>query len=75
MCDFAVSRADLLRDFDVTPLLVEALFQSAAAEFGDMVRVTPEAFAIPPDARPLTRIIARAFDAYDGSKARHSAAF
>ena len=43
-------------------------------------RPTPErwfnagAFAIPERARPLTRMIARAFDAYDLSKAGHSPA-
>ena len=74
MCDFAVSRAELLRDYEATPLLINALFQTAAAEFGDMVRITPEAFEIPKHARPLTRMIARAFDAYDRAKARHSSA-
>lgn len=74
MCDFFVSRAELLRDFDVTPARVEALFQRAAEEFGDMVRVTEEGFLIPERARPLTRMIARAFDAYDSAKAKHSSA-
>jgi oxygen-independent coproporphyrinogen-3 oxidase len=74
MCDFSVSRAELLRDFDVTPDRLETLFQRAVAEFGSMVRVTDEAFIIPERARPLTRMIARAFDAYDNAKARHSSA-
>ena len=74
MCDFRVSRAELLRDFDVTPARIEALFQAAAAEFGDMLRVTGEGFFIPERARPLTRMIARAFDAYDSAKAQHSSA-
>jgi oxygen-independent coproporphyrinogen-3 oxidase len=74
MCDFFVSRAELLRDFDTTPARIEALFQSAAGEFGDMVQVTEDGFAIPERARPLTRMIARAFDAYDSEKAKHSSA-
>ena len=74
MCDFHVSRAELLRDFDVTPARIEAMFQRAAGEFGDMVRVTDEGFFIPERARPLTRMIARAFDAYDHAKAKHSSA-
>lgn len=74
MCDFFVSRAELLRDYEVTPARVEALFQRAASEFGDMVRVTEDGFAIPERARPLTRMIARAFDAYDSEKAKHSSA-
>ena len=74
MCDFFVSRAELLRDYDVTPAGVEALFQRAAREFGDMVQVSDEGFRIPDRARPLTRMIARAFDAYDHAKAKHSSA-
>jgi oxygen-independent coproporphyrinogen III oxidase len=74
MCDFAVSRAELLRDFNVTPARLDALLQGAAAEFRGMVRLTDEAFVIPDRAKPLTRMIARAFDAYDSEKARHSSA-
>jgi oxygen-independent coproporphyrinogen III oxidase len=74
MCDFFVSRAELLRDFDVAPARIDALFQRAAGEFGDMVKVSDEGFQIPERARPLTRMIARAFDAYDHSKAQHSSA-
>ena len=33
-----------------------------------------EGFVIPDRARPLTRMIARAFDAYDSEKAKHSSA-
>ncbi|MES2541299.1 MAG: oxygen-independent coproporphyrinogen III oxidase [Pseudomonadota bacterium] len=74
MCDFFVSRGELLRDFDVTPARLDALFQRAVAEFGDMVRVTDEGFYVPDRARPLTRMIARVFDAYDSEKAKHSSA-
>jgi oxygen-independent coproporphyrinogen-3 oxidase len=74
MCDFRVSRDALLRDFDTSPARIETLFQSAAAQFDGMVRVTGDSFVIPERARPLTRMIARAFDAYDSAKAQHSAA-
>ena len=74
MCDFRVSRDELLQDFDITPARVDGLFHVAKAEFGDMVRVTEEDFIIPERARPLTRMIARAFDAYDHAKAMHSSA-
>jgi oxygen-independent coproporphyrinogen III oxidase len=74
MCDFRVSRAELLRNFDTTKGRIDALFQTAADQFGDMVKITPEAFVIPDRAKPLTRMIARAFDAFDQSKAQHSAA-
>ena len=74
MCDFRVSRAELLADHQVSPARLDALFQRAAETFGDMVRVTEEGFVIPDRARPLTRMIARAFDAYDSEKAKHSSA-
>ena len=74
MCDFQVSRAELLAGFDTTPVRIEALFRAAEAVFGDMVRVTEDKFVIPERARPLTRLIARAFDAYDSAKTMHSSA-
>ena len=74
MCDFFVSRDELLRDFNVTPSRLESLLQGAVAEFDTMVQVTTKGFVIPDRAKPLTRMIARAFDAYDTAKARHSAA-
>jgi len=74
MCDFHVSRAELTRRFKVTPDRLDALFATAAAAFPGMVEVTEAGFAIPEKARPLTRMIARAFDAYDQTKAQHSAA-
>ena len=74
MCDFAVRREELLTDFATTDTRLDALFGAAKAVFGDMVRVTEEGFFIPERARPLTRMIARAFDAYDSAQARHSSA-
>lgn len=74
MCDFRVSRDELLQDFDVSAARIDSLFLSAKAEFGDMVRLSADSFFIPERARPLTRMIARAFDAYDSTKARHSSA-
>jgi oxygen-independent coproporphyrinogen III oxidase len=74
MCEFRVFRAELLSDFDITPARIEALFQSAAAEFDGMVRVTDDGFFILKRARPLTRMVARAFDAYHNANAKHSSA-
>jgi oxygen-independent coproporphyrinogen-3 oxidase len=74
MCDFTVRRDELVAQFGATPGRVEALFGAAKAEFGDMVSVTAEGLFIPERARPLTRMIARAFDAYDSARARHSPA-
>jgi oxygen-independent coproporphyrinogen III oxidase len=74
MCDFTVSRAELLASFDASPARIEALFQAAVAEFGSMLTLTSAGLSIPDRARPLTRMIARAFDAYDTAQARHSSA-
>ena len=74
MCDFAVSRAEILDTHAVTDERLDALFTSACAKFPDMLRCTGEGLFIPHEARPLTRVIARHFDAYDLSKAGHSSA-
>jgi oxygen-independent coproporphyrinogen-3 oxidase len=44
------------------------------ARFDGLLRVTDDGLFIPPEARALTRMIARSFDAYDLSKAGHSSA-
>jgi len=38
------------------------------------VRLDAQGLTVPFAARPLIRVIARAFDAYDQTKAKHSAA-
>ena len=74
MCDFRVSRAEILAGFDVTPERLDALLRSAADGFASMVKLDAEGLTILPEGKPLTRMIARAFDAYDQTKAQHSAA-
>ncbi|MFZ1470768.1 MAG: oxygen-independent coproporphyrinogen III oxidase [Paracoccaceae bacterium] len=74
MCDFRVDRADLMREFDVPAVRIDRLFRDAAAGFENLVQLQDGVFSIPEAGRPLTRLIARAFDAYDQSKAQHSAA-
>ena len=74
MCDFRVSFAELAQEFGAGATQMAPMLAAVQAQFGDMVQVTAEALVIPPRARPLTRMIARAFDAYDQSKAKHSAA-
>ena len=74
MCDFRVDRGELERNFAAATDQIEAMFQAAKATFGDMVTVDAAGLAIPDHARPLTRMIARTFDAYDHAKAKHSAA-
>jgi oxygen-independent coproporphyrinogen III oxidase len=72
MCDFRISAAEIRATFGIGSERLAEMFRQAAAPFGDMVEVGDEAFVIPARGRPLTRMIARAFDAYDLSKAGHS---
>lgn len=74
MCDFYVSRAELLARFAVTETDLDAMLAPVAAHFGDMVRLDSEGLAITMAGRPLTRMIARRFDAYDMAQAHHSGA-
>ena len=74
MCDFRIDAEEMVRDWGATPARLSEMFGQAAATFGEMVEVTPKGLSIPPRARPLTRMVARVFDAYDLSKAGHSSA-
>ncbi len=74
MCDFKVSAQELTRDYGADPVALAKMFSSCAEKFEDMVEITTEGLSIPEKGRPLTRMIARHFDAYDLSKAGHSSA-
>ncbi|MCB6179562.1 oxygen-independent coproporphyrinogen III oxidase [Rhodobacter sp. Har01] len=74
MCDFRVDRRELVRDYGVTPGYVDQMFRDAASGFEDMLKIEDGVLIIPDRAKPLTRMVARVFDAYDQSKAQHSAA-
>lgn len=73
MCDFAVGRDALLRDHAVSADRLDSLFAAAARHFGRMVSVDDQGLHIQPEGRPLTRIIARSFDAYDPTQAQQHA--
>lgn len=72
MCDFRVDAGEIMRDFGVSQAALGTLFSKVVNEFGDAVQVDDSGLAIPVAARPLTRMIARCFDAYDLAKAGHS---
>ncbi|MCA8884423.1 MAG: oxygen-independent coproporphyrinogen III oxidase [Rhodobacteraceae bacterium] len=74
MCDFRVSTRELIDDFGVSPAQLSAMFRDTLETFAGFVEVTPEALAIKAEGRPLTRMIARTFDAYDMAKSGHSSA-
>ena len=74
MCDFRIDTAEILRDFDISRLQLEAMYKVASDAFEGLPKITADGFTLPREAYPLTRMIARAFDAYDLSKAGHSSA-
>lgn len=74
MCDFRIDADEITGGFDISRAELDALFAKAEGDLPGAVTVTSDGLFIPPEARPLTRIIARSFDAYDLSKAGHSSA-
>ncbi|GFE51137.1 oxygen-independent coproporphyrinogen III oxidase [Roseobacter cerasinus] len=74
MCDFEVRFDDIAERFPHGVARVAELLQSAADHFGEMVQLADTGLRIRPQGRPLTRIIARFFDAYDMSGAGHASA-
>ncbi|MCR9152236.1 MAG: oxygen-independent coproporphyrinogen III oxidase [Rhodobacteraceae bacterium] len=74
MCDFRIDTAEMVRDWGARPEQLARMFDEAKHTFEDMVEVSDAGLFVPPKGRPLTRMIARVFDAYDLSKAGHSSA-
>lgn len=74
MCDFRITRTEILRDFSISNADLDKMFHAANAQFEGLLTVNADGLYIPPEARPLTRMIARTFDAYDLSRAGHSSA-
>lgn len=74
MCDFHVSNAELIRDYGAEQTDLYKMFNKAVEAFPGMLALSPEGLEIPPHARMLTRMIARCFDAYDQTQAKHSGA-
>lgn len=74
MCEFAVSRLELSQRFGVDEARFAAMSAEAAAAFPGMLEITADQLKIKEAAKPLTRMIARHFDAYDMSAAQHSTA-
>lgn len=74
MCDFRVETSEVVEQFGLTPAAFAALCRPVLGTFAGYVDLTPEAFTIRPEGRPLTRMIARSFDAYALAKTGHSSA-
>ena len=74
MCDFKISLPEMLAQFPNRESYIRGLLSGAAAYFGDLVELKETGLRILPQGEPLTRIIARHFDAYDMSSAGHASA-
>ena len=74
MCDFRIDEKEIVDRFDISRAELNEMVSQVMAQFPDVLALENGALVVPMAARPLTRIIARAFDAYDMSKAQHSAA-
>lgn len=74
MCDFRIDGEALVRDHGADPERLAAAVARAAESFEGMVEAQGTSLAILPRGRPLTRMVARVFDAYDLSRAGHSPA-
>ena len=74
MCDFAIDAAEFTRDHGLSSADLQTLFAPVRERFGGMVETGPFGLRIPPEGRPLTRMIARMFDAYEMQAAGHSPA-
>ena len=74
MCGFRIDSAEIRAMFGVSQTWLNEAYAAAGRAFDGLLQISDEGLAIPEDARPLTRMIARTFDAYDLSKAGHSSA-
>lgn len=75
MCDFRIDASEMHRRFGLDSRKLQEIFAPVIARFGKMVSVgTDGSVEISPNARPLTRMIARMLDSYDMAAAGHSPA-
>ncbi|MCM2562765.1 oxygen-independent coproporphyrinogen III oxidase [Lutimaribacter sp. EGI FJ00015] len=74
MCFFRIDANELVEKFGADRTSLMAEFNRVNRDFDGLLRVTENGLDVPEAARPLVRMIARAFDAYDLSKAGHSSA-
>jgi oxygen-independent coproporphyrinogen-3 oxidase len=72
LCQFQVRVSDICDNHDIYPTALIDRFEQVNARFENLLNVTEERLIIPPEARPLTRMIAREFDAYSLSGTGHS---
>lgn len=74
MCDFRIDAEEIVSKFGIERDALFALFDETNRAFDGLLKVDETGLSVPEDMRPLTRLIARGFDAYSLSKAGHSSA-
>ena len=74
MCNFRIDAEEITRDFAVTPAALQALLSEADRAFAGHLKLDESGLFIPSEARPLARMIARQFDAYEMDEQGHSSA-
>ena len=74
MCDFHIASAEILDAGLADQATLDTLYRTASDAFPGMVHHDATGFEILPPGRPLTRLIARAFDAYEMQADGHSSA-
>ncbi|MFO7758753.1 MAG: oxygen-independent coproporphyrinogen III oxidase, partial [Roseovarius sp.] len=74
MCEFRIDAAEITRDFDITAEALHTLLSEVADTFEGQLTLDDSGLAIPPAARPLTRMVARRLDLYEINAQGHSSA-
>lgn len=74
MCDFRLDREALRTAHGEDAATLDPILPTVAARFGDFVALSDAALEITAEGKPLTRIIASAFDAYATEGIRYSQA-
>jgi len=74
MCDFRVDADEITREFDITPAALNGILSQVARAYSGHLELDGTGLFIPQEARPLTRMIARQFDAYEMDEQGHSSA-
>lgn len=74
MCDFAIDRGALAREFGPAAEALDSLLAGMPARFAPFVEADDDGVRLSGPGRPLARIVARAIDAYDIAQATYSKA-
>ncbi|MBV0910852.1 oxygen-independent coproporphyrinogen III oxidase [Anianabacter salinae] len=74
MCDFAADLGRLATETGAAPTEIARLVDGVESAFPGIVQMRDDRLSILPNARPLTRIIARHFDGYEAPQTAYSSA-